>query len=161
VKTIAARHALDPWLVLATICQESAGNPHARREEPAFLVHYRPGIEKSIRAVADTPTRIRYLGWLQVYPIVFATSRGLMQVLAITAIERGMMLATPDALADPQIGVEAGCRLLRHLFDHLPSGETTPIIAALLRYNGGGNAAYASEVLAWQTAVLAAAASAA
>lgn len=152
--SIAALHTLDRHLVIAVIAQESAGDPCAWRPEPGFLKAYRDGIATSLDAVVDAAARKRYLRWWAKDPLILASSFGLAQVLVIVAIEHKVPLAYPSSLCDPTIGLDAGCRKLRACFDRV-QGSTTPILAALNRYNGGGNLEYAAEVLAWQDALMA------
>jgi soluble lytic murein transglycosylase-like protein len=145
---VAALRKVDRFLTLAIIAQESAGDTTAWRPEPKFLTRYRDGIARSIEAVPDPDDRRRYARWLERDPMILACSMGLMQVLTIVAIERRVALAYPTSLCDPGVGIEAGCRQLRHCFDATADSDS-PRTAALQRYNGGADPHYAAQVLAW------------
>lgn len=152
----ATAYSLPVELVLAVICQESAGDTYAWRPEPGFLKGYGPGILKSVQNVDVLSVRARYLRWIQNGGIVLASSFGLMQVLTIVAIERGMDLPYPSSLCNPDIGIEAGCRQLKFCLDYAAKVDGPPadqLRRGLLRWNGGGNAMYPDEVLAWQAAI--------
>ena len=69
------------------------------------------------------------------------------------ALEVGMDLTYPTELCIPEIGIEAGCRVLRRCFTQTAqrAGNTSaPKVEALLAYNGGGDAQYPDRVLAWR-----------
>lgn len=145
---LAVQYRLDPDLVLAVVCQESAGDTYAWRPEPAFLRRRQDGILTSVQRVKDPVDRRRYLEWMSKDPLIFATSMGLMQSLVITAIEHGIRLAYPTSLCDPAVGLAAGCTKLGMSMSVLREPK-----AALQDYNGGGNPDYADEVLAWRTLI--------
>lgn len=136
----ADRLRLDRLLVLAVVCQESAGDPCAARVERGFWRRYGAGVAANVKASVSTVDD----RWV-LYPDFMAASYGLMQVLYAVALEVGMDLPYPTSLCDPALGIEAGCRVLRRCFD-----QALITRDALLRYNGGARAAYASEVLAWR-----------
>lgn len=143
----AARHELirdvGVDLLLAMVCQESAGKSDARRPEPGFLRQYRRGIADVV-----TGTHVgRYAEWWETDPLWFATSIGLLQVLNIVAIERGVDLPTKEAQADPAVSFEAGGRQLRWLLDRGVRDHRR----LLRRWNGA--AIYADETLAWRDLV--------
>ena len=153
VTETATRYQLDPWLALACVAQESRGDPYSWRPELEFVERYRPGIESAIDHVPDLTDRRRYARWWKQDPLVLGTSFGLLQVLTIVAIERGVVLRYPSSLCDPAIGLDAGCRQLRWCAQRTQHA-TEPKRAMLLRYNGGGNPAYADEVEAWESLLL-------
>ena len=152
-----ASKALDPWLVCGVVCQESAGNPGALRVERGFWTRYKDGIIRNIKATAsklDDP-------WLA-YPDLVAASWGLMQCMYEVAIERGMELQYPAELADPAVGLEAGCRQLAYCFTAIGAyalddrANEDAVRNALQRYNGGGDPNYAMRVREWRADALAA-----
>ena len=69
------------------------------------------------------------------------TSRGLMQVMGAVARERGFVGQFLTELCDPETGIEYGVRQLTIFL------KKYELRMALLRYNGGGRAAYPDEVL--------------
>lgn len=146
---IARRFGIGRDLLLALVCQESAGDPSARREEPGFLRVYNAGIVKSLARVPNAQDRRRYLEWYARQPIALATSYGLCQVLNIVAIEFGVRLAEVMSQTDPATSLEAGCAKLRACLQ-ATHGDVSK---ALLRYNGGGAPQYDDEVLAWRALV--------
>ena len=144
---IAQANSLDPDLVLAVMCQESAGQTYAVRVERAFWARYGKaalGIFKATKNPYDDQ-------WAQ-YPDFVSASYGLMQILYETAVERGVVVQYPTQLCDPAIGIDAGCRQLRYCLTRA-GGDVSD---ALRRYNGGANLAYPGEVIAWQQAIHAA-----
>jgi soluble lytic murein transglycosylase-like protein len=66
-----------------------------------------------------------------------------MQILGETARELGFEADDFDALADPETGIEYGCRKLAKCVAAHP-GDT---VGALEAYNGGGDPHYADMVL--------------
>ena len=126
-KKWAPKYGLDPFLVCAVIEQESAWNPWAMRFEPGFLARYIIPLK-----IAD-PTEAH----------ARATSFGLMQAMGQIAREQGFGGRFLTELCDPDVGVAIGCRKLQECFSVHGDAET-----ALLAYNGGGNLAYAEQVLA-------------
>jgi len=148
VEHIAASWALDPWLVLAVVAQESAGNPYAVRPEPGFWRRYGANV---LRAAAASLTK-RDDHWVQ-YPDLADASYGLMQCLYVTATELGADLEYPTELCDPAIGLEWGCKKLAQCFTKArqSSVPVQVVRSALLKYNGGADGAYPDKVLAWYT----------
>lgn len=142
---IARRYGIGRALLLALVCQESGGDPDARREEPGFLRAYADGIVRSIGRVPNLEDRRRYLEWYARQPIELATSYGLTQTLNIVAIEQGVRLAEVTSQKDPATSLEAGCRKLRACLQ----ATRGDVAKALTRYNGGGAPQYDDEVLAW------------
>jgi len=67
-----------------------------------------------------------------------------MQVMGQVAREAGFDALFLSAMCDPEQGLAVGCKVLRKKFDAM-AGDTT---RALLAWNGGGNSAYAAQVLA-------------
>lgn len=125
----AAKYNLDTALICAVCEQESSWNPFAIRFEPTFEARYiHP-------AIPTAPTTLE---------ITKAMSFGLMQIMGQTAIEFGWQGHFLTELCDPDTGIDFGCRkLAKCIVDH--PNDTG---AALLAYNGGGNSAYAPQVLA-------------
>jgi soluble lytic murein transglycosylase-like protein len=72
-----------------------------------------------------------------------ATSWGLMQIMGQVARELGYT-GDLQQLLEPQNSLDYGCKKLRQCFDRTDGSND----AALLRYNGGGNKNYASQVKA-------------
>jgi soluble lytic murein transglycosylase-like protein len=124
----AAAHLLDSALLAAVCEQESGWNPFAVRYENGFLHEY----VKPVNPVSPTTLEVTK-----------AMSFGLMQIMGLTAMEFGWRGYYLTQLCDPEIGMEFGCRKLRHCLD-LHSDRNV----ALLAYNGGSNLNYAPEVLA-------------
>lgn len=141
---IATAHRLPLDLVLAVVCQESAGNSGAYRDEPGFWRRYGANVVAFVRRTV-TRTDDRWLDSIGLRSASF----GLMQVLWPVALERGLVLTYPTELCVPAIGLDAGCRHLRYCVDAV-GGD---VAAGLLRYNGGGAPAYDDEVLAWRDMV--------
>lgn len=120
---------LDPALVCSVCAHESDGwQPYAVRYEPAFYDRY----ISSMKGLTPTEMTMR------------ATSFGLMQIMGQKAREQGFDGKFLTELLDPLNAVTRGCReLKRQLEKH---GQD--VNAALLGYNGGGNANYPSLVMA-------------
>lgn len=127
----AAAHALDPSLVCAVIEQESAWNPWAMRYEPLFFAKYVAPLYTNNK-VSASEAYARGFSW------------GLMQVMGQVARETGFDTLFLSELCDPQQALSIGCKVLRKKFD-ANDGDTC---RALLAWNGGGNPAYAAQVLA-------------
>lgn len=125
----ALNHGLDPALVCSVIAHESDGwQQYAVRYEPGF---YRRYIE-SMKGLGDTEKTMR------------ATSFGLMQVMGQVAREQGFDGKYLTELLEPLNALTHGCRRLKRALDK--NGGDVP--AALLDYNGGGNANYPDLVMA-------------
>lgn len=144
----AAKYGLAPSIVGGVCWQESGGvyaredgscNPYAVRPEPGFWHRYLPAITKF---VAASPSQ-RDDRWFK-FPDIYSCSYGVMQILYQVARERGFDPVFPHELADPDIGIAAGCAQLRHCIDVQGGGDHT---LALLRYNGGGDPDYARKVI--------------
>jgi len=127
----AIAQSLDPALVCAVVEQESAWNPWAMRYEPLFFAKY-VAILYTNNKVSSSEAYARGFSW------------GLMQVMGQVARESGFDALFLSALCDPEQGLAIGCKVLRKKFDAM-AGDTT---RALLAWNGGGNPAYAAQVLA-------------
>jgi soluble lytic murein transglycosylase-like protein len=126
----AAAHGLLPKIFCGLVERESAWNPWSIRYEPGFYEEY---VQKMLEAGAvhdETEAHGRAISW------------GLGQVMGETAREMGFA-GDFAQLCDPEIGLEYAARILRHDIDRASSN----VVAALLRYNGGGNQSYAAEVL--------------
>jgi soluble lytic murein transglycosylase-like protein len=127
----AAVQSLDPALVCAIVEQESGWNPWAMRYEPAFFAKYVANLYTNNK-ISASEAYARGFSW------------GLMQVMGQVAREAGFDALFLSALCDPEQGLATGCKVLRKKFDAM-AGDMT---RALLAWNGGGNPAYAAQVLA-------------
>ncbi len=132
-KTVAARFQLAPELVCAVVEQESNWNPWAIRYEPRFFAKYIAGMYTNNK-IGATEAYARAFSW------------GLMQLMGEDARELGADLAFLSQLCDPETNLSLGCEWL---FRDLKNAKVD-VTAALLAWNGGGNPAYAAEVLARQ-----------
>ena len=146
IEEAAKKFDLDPKLVAAVCWQESAFNTDGFRFEPAFFNRY---LKHKPEYASLNPRRI-------------SSSYGLMQVMAVVAIEDGTLLASenPEVLFQPERGLLAGCTRLAKLVKWsktLPISAENWIVAVLASYNGGKgsndkppfrNGKYANEVLA-------------
>ncbi len=120
---VAIDKGIDPALVCAVCAHESGGwDQHAFRYEPAFYSRY---IEK-MAGLSETEKHLR------------ASSMGLMQVMGQVAREFGFDEKNLATLLDPYNSIIWGCKKLKRCLDK--NGGNTQ--AALLEYNGGGNANY-------------------
>jgi len=126
-RTIASKHALDAVLVCAIAEQESSWDTYAIRYEPAFRTRYVAPLGQPL-----TEEVARSISW------------GLMQVMGQSAREHGFAAKFLSALCDPPNGLTIGCAVLAAKLAQA-AGD---IPRALALWNGGGNASYASEVLA-------------
>ena len=134
----ATRLDLDLLLVAAVIHQESAGDPWAIRYEPNFFRRYVQNKDRSRiggyvprMCSFDTEKKARSTSW------------GAMQIMGQVARERGFRGEFLSELCDPDVNISFGCEFLAHLLRTRGSVES-----ALLRWNGGANKAYPTEVLA-------------
>ena len=127
----AAAQSLDPALVCAVVEQESAWNPWALRFEPAFFAKYVAGLYTNYKITASE-AYARGFSW------------GLMQVMGQVARESGFEGPFLSAMCEPEQSLSIGCKVLRRKFDAV-GGDCT---RALQAWNGGGNAAYATQVMA-------------
>lgn len=117
---------LDPALVCSVCALESSWNPDAIRYEPAFFHRY----ISSMKGLSDEEMGFR------------ASSIGLMQVMGQVAREQGFD-GDLKTLFEPLNNVTQGSRKLRRCLEK--NGQD--VNAALLSYNGGGNANYPQLVL--------------
>lgn len=149
IQAAAKAERLDPILVEAICVQESAGNTDAFRFERDYWNRYMKTLPEFATA---NPRRV-------------SSSYGLMQIMYQVARERGFLQTNPpEYLFIPAIGLEFGCKQLRHLQDRMDlkypaGGPFTPahlLRALLASYNGGfqgpdalrpRNAQYADLVL--------------
>jgi soluble lytic murein transglycosylase-like protein len=129
-------------LLVGLIAQESGGNPYAIRPEPGFWKRYGSNVLKAVAASIST----RDDHWVQ-YPDIASCSYGLCQVMYSTALEVGVTLYYPTELCDPNVGIDAGLRVLRRGMD--ADGRRGEFRKTLLRYNGGGDPEYPDRVLSW------------
>jgi soluble lytic murein transglycosylase-like protein len=119
---------LDPALVCSLCAHESDGwQQFAVRYEPAFYDRY----ISSMKGLSETEMRMR------------ATSFGLTQIMGQTAREQGYDAKFLTQLLEPLDNLRQGLTKLRRSLDK--NGGSIP--AALLSYNGGGNANYPDLVL--------------
>ena len=130
-RRISQQHNLDPALVCAVIEQESGWNPWAMRYEPAFFTRYVAPLYTNNK-ISASEAYARGFSW------------GLMQVMGQVARENGFDAPFLSALCDPEQGIAVGCRVLARKLA-ASGGDVT---RGLLLWNGGGNPAYAAEVLA-------------
>ena len=127
----AAAQSIDPALVCAVVEQESGWNPWAIRYEPLFFSKY-VAPQYTNNKISASEAYARGFSW------------GLMQVMGQVAREAGFDALFLSALCDPEQGLTIGCKVLRKKLDAAASDTTR----ALLAWNGGGNPAYAAQVLA-------------
>ncbi len=117
---------IDPALACAVVSHESSWNPWAVRYEPGFYRRY----IQSMQGLSETEKTMR------------ATSFGLFQIMGQVAREQGFDGKYLTELCDP-INAVQGCRKLKRCLEL----ENQSVSAALLRYNGGGDANYPTVVL--------------
>jgi soluble lytic murein transglycosylase-like protein len=129
-RNTAARFGLQPELVCAVIEQESGWRADAVRYEPAFYTRYVVPLIFSERLVPEEATGR-------------ATSWGLLQVMGQVAREHGFQGPFQE-LCDPETGISVGCQVLKAKLDSA-GGD---VLVGLLRWNGGANHAYPSQVMA-------------
>ncbi len=124
------KYHLDPSLVCAVVEQESGWNRCACRYEPQFYLQY----VAPLRIMSTNPTEAicRSMSW------------GLMQVMGQVAREHGYTGRYLSALCDIDTGLDIGCAVLRSKLDAV-GGD---VVKGLMRYNGGGNPQYATQVMA-------------
>ena len=132
VRKYALQYNLDPALICAVVEQESNWDTYAARYEPAFYKRYiQPLLDNgTVKTATEAMDR--------------STSFGLMQVMGQTAREQGFTGQSLFRLCNPDVGLEMGCKVLRHKID-AAGGD---LKAGLLLYNGGGAPEYPVEVLA-------------
>lgn len=130
-KQKAVPYGLEPQLVCSIAEQESNWNPFAMRYEPAFYSHYvLPSLE--VGHFGPTEATARAISW------------GLLQVMGLVAREYGFGGPFLSELSDPEVGLDLGCKY----FSVLMGKTRNDVDAALLRWNGGGNALYPNQVKA-------------
>jgi soluble lytic murein transglycosylase-like protein len=122
----AAQCALDPALVCAIVEQESAWDSHAIRYEPAFRTRY-----------------VAPLGLPPTEEVARSISWGLMQVMGQVAGEHGFAGKSLAELCEPAAGLTIGCAA----FAAKLRVSADDVQRALTLWNGGANAAYATQVL--------------
>ena len=125
IAAAAARHQLPAALISAICRVESSFNPHAIRYEPDFFSTYiMPCKLKEVPPCSfRTEQRARAMSW------------GLMQIMGQVARERGFAGIFLSELCLPEVGIDYGCRQLRHLADrYLAEWDWPGVIAA---YNAG------------------------
>lgn len=121
-KKYAIKYSINLSLICALIEHESSWNVFAVRYEPLFYQRY----VVPLKGITATEAQMR------------ATSWGLMQLMGQTAREFGFIGKYLAELCDPEIGIDFGCKKLRHCLDRNVSDESR----ALLEYNGGKDASY-------------------
>lgn len=130
-RRLAAANGLEGSLVCAVIEQESAWNPWAMRYEPAFFAKYVASLYTNNK-VSASEAYARGFSW------------GLMQVMGQVARENGFDAPFLSELCDPEQNIALGCNMLRKKLD----AAGRDLNRALLAWNGGGNPAYAAQVMA-------------
>jgi soluble lytic murein transglycosylase-like protein len=148
IQVAARAHELDPLLVSAVVLKESSANTDAFRHERLFWNRY---LKRLPEWTNENPRRV-------------SSSYGLMQIMYSTAVERGLARTVPpERLFEPEVGLEFGCRQLKHCMDwedakYASSAGQDRLRAALASYNGGlqgpnalrpDNRAYAEIVLGY------------
>jgi soluble lytic murein transglycosylase-like protein len=129
-RKIAAAYSLDQALICAVVEQESAWNPWAMRYEPGFFAKY-VAAPYTNNKVSASEAYARGFSW------------GLMQIMGQVAREHGFAEPYLSALCDPADGLDLGCKIFRKKLE----AADNDVVRALQAWNGGGNAAYASQVL--------------
>ena len=129
-KLTAVQFNLIPTLVCGICEQESSWNADATRYEEAFYLHYIEPMVLSQELLDMTEAKNR------------ATSWGLMQVMGEVA--RELLYTGPFPFVEPGEGIRIGCEK----FARCVAAAKGDMVAALLRYNGGGNPNYPRQVIA-------------
>jgi soluble lytic murein transglycosylase-like protein len=124
-KATAVKYGLNPAVFCALVEQESGWNTWALRYEPGFLEHY-----------------VKQMPVSETEKISRSTSYGLCQVMGQVAREHSFTGKYLTQLCDPDVGLEYGAKVLSDKM------KGRSVEDGLLRYNGGGNKKYPSEVLA-------------
>ncbi len=119
-KLAAAKHELEPALVIAICEVESGFNPLAARHEPSF----RYIVQKS-----DKPANCSLATEINLQK----TSFGMMQVMGATARDLGLK-GWITILVDPETGLEWGCRYLKR---QMKRYESLGLDAVIASYNAG------------------------
>lgn len=131
----AALYEIPLARLLATIEQESAGDPRAYRYEPAFWTRY--------LADRDDYSCPGPAASLEHWKRRVSASYGLCQIMFATARDHGLPPeCDPEALYQPRVNLTLAAKILRRAVN-ATKGDWR---AAHLRYNGGGRPAYADEI---------------
>jgi hypothetical protein len=118
IREAAGKHGLDFEVVVALVCEESAGLASAYRYEKEFWIRYLAGKQE----------------WRDQNPKRVAASYGLMQVMYPTALEMGYpKAAPPEGLFVPELNLDLGCKYLHGMLWRFGGSIRT----ALAAYNGG------------------------
>lgn len=146
-------YPLDPALALAIVWQESEGVPYKWNPEPRYrwiwnVKENAPFRQMTSAEIASEvpPGDFPALAgdrdqewWGQ------QVSWGLTQIMGAAAREEGFKGGwLPELIFDPYLNLEFG---IKHLWRYAFQKGNRLTVDALLRYNGGGNAKYPSEVL--------------
>lgn len=136
IKSASSVHEIASKIIAGVILVESSGNPKVSRYEDGFYQRY---IAKADRQTLkgyipnsislDTEKRLRAFSW------------GAMQIMGQVARERGYKKEFLYDLLDPDVNIHLGTQILAGYFK-----ATGHWNAALLRYNGGGDAEYPNRV---------------
>jgi hypothetical protein len=135
---VAARnHVQDPATLAGLVCQESAGNPEAKRHEPNYRWDFGddPGERPTLPADVSLAQDLELQKW----------SYGLCQLMGAVAREYGFAGHLEELLTDTATNLDLGAR---HLAKQMKRAKGD-IRQALLFYNGGGDQSYDDKVLAW------------
>jgi soluble lytic murein transglycosylase-like protein len=116
LKTLSREFELDVSLLYAIMMQESSGQAHAYRFEPAFYNRYLKGKPE----------------WSDLIPARISASYGLFQIMYPTAREHGFK-GYPEELFVPEISGKIACKILKNLIQW-SEGDLSKAVAA---YNGG------------------------
>lgn len=132
VNRTALKYGVRVDVVMCIVLQESNCNPFAFRYEPAFYSTYvaskgRSELTGWVPKPNDTPS-------LDSEKMARSTSWGLMQCMGDSA-RWCAKFSNPylTALCDPELGVDAGCQILKYYLDK----EKGDYRRALSRYNAG------------------------
>jgi hypothetical protein len=132
----ARKRGISPAIMAGLVCQESAGDPQARRYEG----HYRWLFGDDAHEKACLPEGVDLAEDL----VLQRYSWGLCQVMGAVAREYGFA-GHLEELADPAVNLGLGAR---HLANKIKQAKGD-LRRGLLLYNGGGYKAYPEKVLAW------------
>lgn len=133
----AASKGLPPALLAGLVCQESAGDPQARRFEGHYRWLFGDDIHEKIKLPSDVDLADDLV--LQHY------SWGLCQIMGAVAREYGFAGYMKELSEKPDLNLDIG---VRHLSNKIRQARGD-IRRGLLLYNGGGNRHYPDKVLAW------------
>ncbi|OCL26320.1 hypothetical protein U472_09940 [Orenia metallireducens] len=130
----AKKHGIPTKLIAAIIKIESNGNTYATRYEPNYRWLYKvEEFANHSMASFDTEENGQKTSW------------GLMQVMGAVARERGFKGDFFTELCDPLLGIEYGCKHLKHYYNRYGNWED-----AVASYNAGSprkddNGAYVNQ----------------